>query len=75
MSWNNPYRHSNDIIVVTQEDFTGKKIAKFKSNSQDEEEVAKIFQSIIDKYSMNLKIIKGDGVNKSWLDADEDFQW
>ena len=70
------YSNGSDIITVIQEDFTGRKLQKFRSNAINEEEIAKIFQSVIDKYGLNLKVVKSQA-NKSisWLDADETFSW
>jgi len=72
----NFYSKGNDVITIVQEDFTGRKLQRFRANLNDEDEIARLFQSVIDKYGLNLKITKE--VSKkggSWLDVDEEFSW
>ena len=72
----NPYLRGGDVITVVEEDFTGRRLQKLRANSSDEEEIAKIFQSVIDKYALNLKVIKDENKKGgSWLDTDESFTW
>ena len=72
----NIYSRGSDIITVITEDSTGRKIDKKRASSQDELAVAHAFQSIIDKYGLDLKIIHERNQSKaSWYEADEEFKW
>ena len=73
---NRMFGRGTDVIEIINKDCTGRKIEKYRANSADEEEIAKIFQAHIDKYNLNLKIIKAQNTGKfDWLKADEEFKW
>ena len=70
------YNRGSDILVIVNEDCTGKKLSKSRASLEDEESVKNIMQSIIDKYGLNLKVINASNNNAlSWLKADEEFRW
>jgi hypothetical protein len=70
------YNSGDDVIVVTSEDCTGRKTSKEKVNANDSHSVGRVFQSFIDKYGLNLKIVESiDNGGLKWLDADEEFKW
>lgn len=69
----NIYRRGNDILVVITEDCTGKKFSKFKSSLDNEEEVARVFNSVISKYGMKLKVVSTKE-KFDWLKEDEEFK-
>ena len=70
------YKKGTDILVLVNEDCTGRKIARFKCNADDSKEVAKVFQAVIDKYGLPLKIVKSDKKDPlDWLKADEEFRF
>lgn len=72
----NPYLQGSDIIIVSSEDCTGRKLSKQRSNVFDEEAVGKMFQSIIDKYRLGLKVVKAEPRDKlKFLKEDEEFKW
>jgi hypothetical protein len=69
------YRKGSCIMSIITEDITGRKEIRQKVNLDDEDSVGKVFKLIIDKYGLNLKIIKSENINSSWLKADEEFHW
>ena len=71
----NPYNNTGDILVLVTEDCTGRKLNKKKANVNDEEEIIRIFQSFIDKYSLNIKIIVTEDKKKDWAEIDEQFRF
>lgn len=77
MSLRGLYASGSDIITITTEDCTGRKNGKERANAQDEESVAKLFKMIIDKYSLNLKIVREERKSDDldWLKADENFRF
>ena len=77
MRLSNLYRSGSDIVTITTEDCTGRKTGKSRANAQDEETIMQLFKSIIDKYSLNLKIVHEERESKDleWLKADEEMKW
>lgn len=71
---NYPYNKAEDIIIIITEDYTGRKIDKKKANIQDEDEIMRMINSLIEKYKLNFEIIKKDK-SLSWVKADEEFKW
>lgn len=67
------YSKGNDVIILTLEDCTGRRLFKYKSNADDGEEVKKMLQSLINKKGLNLKII--DFINENPFKSDEDFEF
>ena len=72
---NKLYNNSNDIVTITSEDFTGRKLLKRRSNASDAESIKNIFQSIIDKYGLDLEIKLKSGSSLSWIEKDEEFSF
>jgi hypothetical protein len=50
---NNLFKSGNDVIELTIKDYTGRKINLTRANSSDEEEVARIFKEVFDKYAFS----------------------
>jgi hypothetical protein len=72
---NSVYKDSSDVITLISEDFTGRKLFKKRSNANDAETIMLIFQSIIDKYGLNIEVIEKKNNKLSWLDEDEKFEF
>jgi len=69
------YRDGGDVIVLSSEDFTGRTLFKYRASSLNEESVLKLFNSIIEKYGLNLVVnIKPSKVIDVFK-ADEEFKW
>jgi hypothetical protein len=68
------YSQGNDVVIVTLEDCTGRRLFKYKSNADDEEEVRRILQSLINKKGLNLKVIEFQNPH-SPFESDEDFEF
>lgn len=69
------YNDSSDVITLISEDFTGRKLFKKRSNATDVETIMLIFQSIIDKYGLNIEVTQKKNNKLSWLDEDEKFEF
>ena len=70
----NVYNGGSDILIVLIEDCTGRKISsKQKVNLDDVESVIRMFKQIIDKYGMNIKLVKTDKLD--FIKEDIDFKW
>jgi len=71
------YNQGSDIIEIINEDYTGRKIGKSKVTISDEEGFARIMNSIIDKYALNLEVIRKTAEKDKidWLKADEEFSF
>lgn len=71
-NWNN----SDDIIRISNEDCTGRKLFRAVAQVSDEKEVARVFNSIINKYGLKLRVQKIDSNDAlSFLKADEEFRF
>jgi len=57
MSSTKEYHSSNDILEAISRDCTGRKIEKHIASCGDYKQVAKIFKSIVEKYSLPIRII------------------
>ena len=64
-------REGNDMIVLTIEDCTGRKLLRLKSPAGDENKVGEMFNSILEKYGMALTIVKQQHAPKTA----EPFEW
>ena len=71
----NPYNKSGDILVLINEDCTGRKISKRKVNLQDEDEVMNMLTSLINKYGLNLEITRKENKQRLWTESDEEFKF
>ena len=50
--WNN----SDDVIRIFNEDCTGRKLFKITAHVSDEKEIKRMFNSIIQKYGLKLRV-------------------
>jgi hypothetical protein len=65
-------RDGSDMIFLVVEDCTGRKLMRSKSSANDERAIANMFNSIINKYGMGLRVIK----RAAPLEPDEEeFKW
>jgi len=69
------YNNGADIIEIVTRDSTGRCLDKVRANVNDEEEVARITQFVLNKMGVDLKVIKSENKNTDWLKADEEFKW
>lgn len=64
---------NGDIIKVINEDCTGRKLMRKTANADDAESVKDAFNSVIEKYGLNIKVQKIDKDNP-WKE-NKDFEW
>lgn len=57
MKTGNPYRKQSDILIVSLEDFTGRRFWKSKVNVNDTESVKELFNTIIEKSGLSLRVM------------------
>lgn len=76
MGKGSPYRDGADVVVVTNEDCTGRKIGTMKASVKDQRDVSKAFSYIIDKYSLDLAITEKKNAKQiDLLKDDIDFKF
>lgn len=66
-------REGTDMIVLVVEDCTGRKLLKMKAQASDERMIESIFNSVINKYGMGLKIIRAEA--PAIIEEEEKFEW
>jgi len=72
----NAYSGGDDVIRIINEDCTGRKIGRAVAAANDAESVAKVFNAIIRKYGLRLKIERADENDVlKFLKADEEFSF
>lgn len=70
----NLYNAGNDVLILTWEDCTGRRLGKYKTNADDGEQVRKILQSFINKKGLNLKVVSFHNPVNPFI-SDEDFEF
>jgi hypothetical protein len=68
------YSQGNDVMIISLEDCTGRRLFKYKTNADDEEEVRRILQSFIDKKALNLKVVREKSKVSPFV-SDEEFEF
>lgn len=63
---------NGDIIRVINEDCTGRKIMRKTANAEDSEAVRELFNSVIDKYGLDLQVVS---VKTKRIRKEEEFHW
>ena len=69
----NFYNNGSDVITIKIEDCTGRRIGQYRFNCEDTKAMMSIFNSIIDKYGINIKLVITD--NKSLFEDDKNFKF
>ena len=72
----NIFLKGTDIVEVSIKDSTGRKLWQYRTNVDDSKSVYRIFQSVIDKYSLKIRMeLTGEDKSLSWLDQDLEFKF
>ena len=67
------YFRAADIIEITEKNCNGAKMAKNRANINSVD-VKKLFDIIIDKYGLSLKVVRTDK-SVSWVDVEKEVNW
>lgn len=71
MSEKNFYSSGSDIIELVITDCTGRKINKYKANSNDVKSIMQMYQSVLDKYGHKMVVT----IRTSNNDEEDLLQW
>lgn len=67
--------NNGDIVRIINEDCTGRKLMRKTASADDADSVAEAFRSVIDKYSLPLKVERVVPVKDPWVKKEKDFSW
>jgi hypothetical protein len=67
------YFKASDVIEITEKNCNGAKMAKNRANINTVD-VKRLFDLIIDKYGLSLKVIRTDK-GQSWVDIEMANNW
>jgi len=71
----NVFLRGTDIVEVSIKDSTGRKLWQYRANADDSKSVKNIFQSVVDKYGLRIRIELEEDKSLAWIDKDITFKF